>query len=418
MGTLRQTLNRRLFLRHLRNSPLYAWALSGHVGSNPALPDSAPGIAFAATPAEAKIISDPAQALNVFDFMSAAEQKMSVPHWTYLMTGVDDNRTRDANSQGYGLFQIRPRRFIDVEGIDTSVEIFGQRLPTPIMLSPIGSLRAFHDEGELAAARGAGARGNQMLLSTFASHHVDEVAKAYQKPLWFQLYPTTEWDVTRALLERAEDAGCPVLAITADTPVLSNKESLYRVANKERPECLACHSPEAKTSISRRSMFQGIDLTHVRSFLRGITWDLVDRIRQTTRMKIVIKGVMTAEDAELCVRNGVDGIIVSNHGGRQLESLLSTIEVLPEVVQAVNGKIPVLIDGGIRRGTDVFKALAIGADAVCIGRPYVWGLGAFGQPGVERILELLQAELVRAMQLAGTVSLDRITPAHVRRRPV
>ncbi len=422
MQNSRQSLSRRLFLQHLRASPLYAY-FAMQAGS-PVAPNSAGfssilglNAAFAASPPGEAKIAGPAEALNVFDFVPVARQNMSVPHFTYLMTGVDDNLTRKANRQGFGYFQIRPRRFVDVENIDTSVELFGERLSSPILLAPAGSQRAFHDEGEIATAKGAAAKGHQMILSTVSNHHVADVAKAHQKPLWFQLYPTSEWEVTRALVQRAEDAGCTVLAITADSPVLSNREMLWRIGNKERPECMACHSPRGPESISRRHMFDGIDLSGMRSFHRSITWDLIDKIRQTTRMRIVIKGVMTAEDAELCVKNGIEGIIVSNHGGRQLESLLSTIEVLPEVVNAVQGKIPVLIDGGFRRGTDVFKALAIGADAVCIGRPYLWGLGAFGQPGVERILELMQAELVMTMRLAGTTSLDAITPAFVRKRP-
>ena len=163
-------------------------------------------------------------------------------------------------------------------------------------------------------------------------------------------------------------------------------------------------------------MFDGIDFSQVRSHLHPITWDLVDQIREVTQMKLVIKGVVTPEDAELCVRHGIDGIVVSNHGGRQVESLLSTIEVLPEVVKAINGKMPVLIDSGFRRGTDVFKALALGASAVCIGRPYVWGLGAFGQAGVERVLELIQAELVVNMKMAGTTDISKITPDFIRSR--
>ena len=163
-------------------------------------------------------------------------------------------------------------------------------------------------------------------------------------------------------------------------------------------------------------MYDGLDVSRVRGVTNPVKWELIDRIRAVTRMKIVMKGVMTAEDARLCVERGMDGIVVSNHGGRQEETLLSTIEVLPEIASAVEGRIPVFIDGGFRRGTDVFKALALGATAIGIGRPYIWGLGAFGQPGVERVLELMQAELVIVMKQSGTVAIHKITRDFVQRR--
>ena len=255
-----------------------------------------------------------------------------------------------------------------------------------------------------------------MILSTLTSHHVHDVAKEYGQPLWFQLYPTNAWDVTQQLIERAERAGCPVLVLTADNPTRSNREMQKRAGNKIQKQCQACHETGLQAYFREHAMFDGIDFSQVRSHLHPITWDLVDQIREVTQMKLVIKGVVTPEDAELCVRHGIDGIVVSNHGGRQVESLLSTIEVLPEVVKAINGKMPVLIDSGFRRGTDVFKALALGASAVCIGRPYVWGLGAFGQAGVERVLELIQAELVVNMKMAGTTDISKITPDFIRSR--
>lgn len=297
------------------------------------------------------------------------------------------------------------------------MELFGQRYPSPVMLAPISSQQAFHHEGELALARAARARGAQVILSTLTSCHLRDVVKEYQHPVWFQLYPTNEWDVTKQLIESANRAGCPVLMLTADNPARSNREMQNRAGNKTEPKCRACHEPGVQAFLREHAMFEGIDFSRVRSHLHPITWDLVDRIRRITQMKIVIKGVVTGEDAKLCVSHGINGIVVSNHGGRQEESLLSTIEVLPEVVKEVNGRIPVLIDSGFRRGTDIFKALALGATAVCIGRPYVWGLGAFGQPGVERVLELLEAELAITMKMAGTTAISRITPNYVRRRP-
>ncbi len=387
--------SRRRFLEHLRNSPVYAHlALAG-------------GLAKAASPKDA---------VNIFDLAKVAQANLSEPHWAYLVTGVDDNLTRQANRDGFKLFQIRPRRFVYIDKIDTSLELFGQKLTSPIVLAPAASHRTFHEEGELAVARAARERGHQMILTNFSTFHVAEVANQFQRPLWFQVYPTENWEVARQIIGRGEEAGCPVLVFTADTPIGSNREVTKRAGSRDRDECRLCHAEGTQGYLSRRGTFKGIDYTKVKRTARPITWDFVDKVRRITKMKIVIKGVLTREDAMECVARGMDGIIVSNHGGRQLESGLSTIEALPEVVEAVDGKIPVLIDGGFRRGTDVFKALAIGAKAICIGRPYLWGLGAYGQPGVERILELMQAELVLDMKLAGTTSLDQITPAFVQRR--
>jgi (S)-2-hydroxy-acid oxidase len=415
-------LSRRRFMKYMGYSPLALPFVAGACwpGQQESVPASAGVIPEAGHAVQAvKPIASAQETLNVFDFISVAQKnitEISPAHWPYLMTGSDDNLTVQANRDGFQLFQIRPRRFVDVLKVDTSVEVFGQRYASPIMLAPIGSQQGFHPDGELATARAACERGIQFILSTLTSYNVRDVARVYERPLWFQLYPTNDWDVTRKLIEKAEDAGCSVLMLTADNPVRSNREMQKRAGEKDQPRCAGCHKPGVQEFLREHAMFEGIDFSRVTSHLFPITWDLMGRIRRVRRMKLVIKGVVTAEDAELCVRNGSDGIVVSNHGGRQEESLLSTIEVLPEVVRAVKGKIPVLIDSGFRRGTDIFKALALGADAVCIGRPYIWGLGAFGEAGVARVLELLQTELKLTMQLTGTTSLSMITPEFVRPR--
>ena len=408
-GKISNSLSRRRFIEYLAGSPFY-----GPLSSAAFFPGT--GVAAGEQSPADTLIQSANEAFNLFDFIPVARKKIRASHWAYLMTGSDDNLTVQANRDGFLLFQIRARRFIDVENVDTSVEVFGQRYPSPIMLAPIGSQKAFHSEGELAVARAARSKRVQMILSTLTTSSLHNVTREYQQPIWFQLYPTSEWEVTRQLIEQAERAHCPVLVITADTPVPSNREMQKRAGSKTQSQCRVCHEPGSQGSFRRLAMFQGIDVSGVDSPAHPITWDLINRIRGVTRMKLVIKGIVTAEDAELCVRHGIDGVVVSNHGGRQEESLLSTIEVLPEVVKAVNGKIPVLIDSGIRRGTDVFKALALGATAVCIGRPYVWGLGAFGQAGVEQVLELLRAELVVTMKMAGTTSISNLTPNFIRKR--
>jgi isopentenyl diphosphate isomerase/L-lactate dehydrogenase-like FMN-dependent dehydrogenase len=245
---------------------------------------------------------------------------------------------------------------------------------------------------------------------------VEEVTAARGAPIWYQLYPTAKWAVTEALVRRAEAAGCPVLVLTVDLPVISHRETASELARLDERDCAACHEQGASTyfRVGRKPMFDGLDTSGLRDLdAPALTWDFIDRLRSLTSMKILLKGIVTREDAKLAVERGADGIIVSNHGGRAEESARGTIESLPEVVEAVGGRIPVLIDSGFRRGTDVFKALALGADAVAIGRPYLWGLAAFGQAGVEAVLDILRRELALAMRLAGVTSIGGITRDYV-----
>jgi isopentenyl diphosphate isomerase/L-lactate dehydrogenase-like FMN-dependent dehydrogenase len=245
---------------------------------------------------------------------------------------------------------------------------------------------------------------------------VEDVTAARGGPIWYQLYPTAKWAVTEALVERAEAAGCPAIVLTVDLPVISNRETASELARLDERDCDVCHERDASTyfRVDRKPMFDGLDTSGLRDLdAPALTWDFIDRLRSITRMRILLKGIVTREDAKLAVERGVDGIIVSNHGGRAEESARGTIESLPEVVDAVSGRIPILIDSGFRRGTDIFKALALGADAVAIGRPYLWGLAAFGQPGVEAVLDILRKELALAMRLAGVTSIPGITRDYV-----
>src|SRR5437762_252610 len=219
------------------------------------------------------------------------------------------------------------------------------------------------------------------------------------------------------MVTRAEKAGCPVVAVTVDRSGGRNQETLFRLQRTDTRECSGCHDRSSlQANMKRRSMYEGLDLaglSHTQS--SAMTWDFLKRLRDTTKMKIVLKGILAHEDATLAVENGMDGIIVSNHGARSEDSGRSTIDALPEIVAAVGGKMPVLVDSGFRRGTDICKALAMGAQAVCIGRPYIWGLGAFGQAGVERVLELLRIELRAIMQQVGAPNVKAVVPAMVRR---
>jgi 4-hydroxymandelate oxidase len=401
--------DRRQFLTFLVSSPLLA--LGGVLPGPLASPETAQA-AESDGPKQA-LIASANDALNVFDFELVARQTLPPAHYGYLATGVDDDATLQANRTGFSKFQIRARRLVDVSRIDTSTELFGTTWKTPIALAPVGSQKAFHADGEIAAARSAGARGHLLILSTGSTTSVESVTTAWGGPIWFQLYPTDTWRITQALVKRAERAGCPVLVLTVDLPVGRNTETEARFAKRDTRQCASCHQPGLAGYLRRKPMFDGLDLSGVSLLAPGLTWEFVRRLRDITKMKLVLKGLETREDAELAVRHGVDGIIVSNHGGRAQEGGRGTIECLPEVVDAVHGKLPVLVDGGFRRGTDVFKALALGARGVCIGRPYIWGLAAFGQSGVDKVLDILTRELALIMRHAGATSMGKINRSFI-----
>jgi isopentenyl diphosphate isomerase/L-lactate dehydrogenase-like FMN-dependent dehydrogenase len=357
------------------------------------------------------LITAPEDALNVFDFQAVARATLPPAHYGYIATGVDGDATLRANRTGFAKLHVRPKRLVDVTNIDMGVELFGERWDSPIVLSPAGSQKAFHPEGEAAVARAAAVKNHLQLLSTVTTTAVEEVAAARGAPVWYQLYPTSEWRITEALLRRAEGAGCPVVVLTVDMPVLSNRESGARWARIDTRDCGTCHAGpgDFTGSLVRKPMFDGLDVTGVPGLDQpALTWDFIRRLKDNTDMRVVIKGIVTREDAARCLEYDADGIIVSNHGGRAEESGRATIRSLPEVVSAVAGQVPVLVDGGFRRGNDVLKALALGATAICIGRPYLWGLGAFGQPGVEAVLDILRRETELAMRLAGTPTIDDI----------
>ncbi|HZQ70908.1 MAG TPA: alpha-hydroxy acid oxidase [Terriglobales bacterium] len=411
--------SRRRFLRFLAASPVLTTPFfeSGLLTRLFAAQDAPPGSAqgkLADTARGNGVIAKAEQALDVMDFEPAARKALPPAHFGYLATGVDDDGTVRANREGFAKFQIRPRRLVDVEKVDMSVRLFGTAWDTPIVLSPVSSLKAFHPEGEVAVANAARTKGHLQMLSTVGTSSVEEVTAARSAPIWQQLYPTNDWNVTRAILRRAEHAGCPVVALTVDLQEDSNRETLYRSRRVDDRDCSNCHASGWRGYFERKPMFDGLDVSKVTALhLSSMNWDFVKRVKDATTMKLVIKGIVTREDAQLAVEHGADGIIVSNHGGRAEETLRSTIECLPEVLEGAGRRIPVLVDGGFRRGTDIFKALALGANAICIGRPYAWGLAAFGQPGVETVLEILRRELLAIMRQAGTPSVGAITPAFV-----
>jgi isopentenyl diphosphate isomerase/L-lactate dehydrogenase-like FMN-dependent dehydrogenase len=343
--------------------------------------------------------------LDVFQMQRAAQKTLDLETWHFVVNGADDLRTLEANRTAFDAWQMRVRRLVDVSHIDTSVTLLGQSLATPILLAPAGSQQTIHADGEPATMRAASARGHLMIASTTSSSSVGEIRAAGTAPLWFQLYPSPDQALMRHLLGRAEAAGCQAVALTVDSPTRGNREGERWFSRKS-----------TRQGPPRMGNLEGYD-GPPRIGDPSLTWAIVDWLRANTRLPILLKGIVTREDARLAVRRRVDGLIVSNHGGRQEESGRGTLECLPEVVEAVRGRLPVLIDGGFRRGTDIFKALALGADAVCIGRPYLYGLGAYGEQGVAKVLAILDSELQRAMQFAGATSLAAISPASVQRRP-
>jgi 4-hydroxymandelate oxidase len=384
-------LSRNHFLKFLAASPLASLAQSG----------------------PSPVIASVADALNVFDFEAAARQRVPPAHFGYIATGVDDDRTVRANRDGFQRYQIRSRRLVDVSKTDTSIELLGTRWETPIALAPAASQRAFHPEGEIAVARAARARKHLQILSTVATASIEEVNATRGEPVWFQHYPSSEWKVSHHMIQRAERAGCPVIVVTVDQIRGTNRETLRRYELQDPRTCTDCHDrTNLQTRQRRKPMFDGLDLSGL-TLQPPMTWEDIRRIRDVTRMKLIIKGLVVREDAALAVASGADAIICSNHGGRADETGRASIESLVEVLEGAAGKIPVMVDGGFRRGTDIFTALSLGAAAICIGRPYLWGLGAFGQEGVEAVLEILTRELHLAMRYAGTPSIKHITRAYV-----
>ena len=363
-----------------------------------------------------KLIATPREALDVFDFELVAHKNLPPAHFGYMASGVDDDATLRANREGFQKFQLRPRRLVDVGKVDTRMELFGETYGSPIVVAPTGSNRAFHEEGELAVSRAARASNHLTMLSTVATTSIEDAIEARGRPVWFQLYPTDKWEVAEALARRAEKAGAGAIVVTVDVLARQNWETMYRLLRTDKRDCSSCHALSMKSFVQRKPNFDGIDLAGVNTTAHTtLTWPFLKRLRDTVKTRLVVKGLMTPEDAKLAVEAGLDSIVVSNHGGRVDDSGRSTIDALPEILEAVGGKMPVLVDSGFRRGTDIAKALAMGARAVCVGRPYLWGLAAFGQPGVERALGLLHGELRAVMMQVGAPSLKDLVPAMVRR---
>src|SRR5580704_4835574 len=412
MPTIDPHTSRRHFLQYLAASPFYASsALAAYAAETPSrLPDP-----MIWSPRDLDhLISTPKEAINVFDFEPVMHKNVPPGHFGYMASGIDDEVTLRANREGFLKFQLRPRRLVDVSKVDMSADILGVKYSTPIIIAPTGGHKAYNADGEIGVAKAAKSGDHLMILSTQASTSIEDVTAARGQPIWFQLYASNKFDVAKHHVQRAEKAGALAVAVTVDRSGGRNQETLFRMQRTDPRQCSDCHdnSTLANAQISK-PMYDGVDLSGLRNIqASAMSWDYIKRLRDVTKMKIVLKGIQAFEDAKIAADSGIDAIIVSDHGGRADEAGRGTIDMLPEIIEA-SGSMPVLIDSGFRRGTDIVKALCMGAKGVAVGRPYLWGLGAFGQAGVERVLDILRTELVVAMQQVGAPALKDLKPEMV-----
>ncbi|MGH9579415.1 MAG: alpha-hydroxy acid oxidase [Terriglobales bacterium] len=346
--------------------------------------------------------------LSLGDFEAAAQDKLPPPARAYIAGGAADEITLRWNREALEAMALLPRVLVDVSRLDTRVTLLGEELPFPILLAPTAFHRLVHPEGEAATARGAGAAGAVLVVSSAATTSVEEIARVATGPLWFQLYMQLDRGFTREMVERAGAAGCRALCLTVDTPVIGVRDREVRAGfalppGLELPNLKGSY-PEANRAPHR----PGEEGIYSPSLDPTVTWKEVEWLRSISRLPLLLKGILDPADAERAVAAGVDGILVSNHGARNLDTAPASIAALPAVVEKVAGRIPVLMDGGIRRGTDVVKALALGARAVLIGRPYLYALAVGGAQGVTRAVSILRRELEMAMALTGRTSLAQI----------
>lgn len=340
--------------------------------------------------------------VNLEELQPLARQKLDPMAYDYIASGAEDEWTLRENKDAYRRIKLRPRVLVDVSKQDVSTEVLGTRVALPVLLAPVAMHRLACPEGELASARAAEALGALLVLSTLSSYSLEEVAQAANGPRWFQLYCFKDRQVTKTLVQRAQANGYEAIVVTVDTPKLGRREADIR-NQFHLPEGVVLKNLEG---LAMPDMPEALHASALAAYAASmlddtLNWSSIEWLRSVTPLPIVLKGIHTAQDAKLSAEHGAAGIIVSNHGGRQLDGVPATIDILPEVVDAVGGQLEILVDGGVRRGTDVLKALALGARAVLIGRPYIWGLALDGQAGVKRVLSMLKEELALAMALAG-----------------
>lgn len=334
---------------------------------------------------------------SIPQYEARAQGLVSVPAWEYYDQGCADDLTVRWNREAFQRLRFESRVMVDVEKIDTSTTLFGRALAHPILLAPAAAHMLVHPEGEVATARGASAAAAIMVLSTNSNCSVEAVAAAATQPLWFQLYVSRDRAIAKELIQRVEAAGYRALCVTVDQPVIYARDR----SNRQTEALRSLPLPNVRRAEGGLTQTSG-------GRTRSLTWKDLEWFRSVTKLPVILKGVMHPDDAEQSVKAGADAIVVSNHGGRALDGVAATIDALPRVADRVAGRIPVLMDGGIRRGGDVLKALARGAKAVMVGRPYLYGLAVNGSQGVQHIVEILRRELEAAMALTGRTTLAQI----------
>ncbi|HVF46566.1 MAG TPA: alpha-hydroxy acid oxidase [Pyrinomonadaceae bacterium] len=323
------------------------------------------------------------------DFESIAQRNMSDLAWEYLASGAADEVSLRWNCSSFEKIRLKPRVLVDVSHIDTNIEVLGHTLAFPILLAPVGLQRLYHTDGEIAAVRGAGRAGATYTISSYSTTRLEDIAQAAKGPTWMQIYLQPDREFTRDVVQRAEAAGCGAFCVTVDLPVIGVRNRMDR---------------------ARFAVPADLSVPHMMENFTGspVTWSDIEWLRSITHLPVLLKGILDPDDAELAVNNGASGIIVSNHGARDLDSTPATIDALPLIAERVAGRIPLLMDGGIRRGTDVLKAIALGAAAVLIGRPFCFGLAVGGAGGVALVINILRKEFEIAMALTGRPSVAEI----------
>lgn len=356
--------------------------------------------------------------INVFDFEKLAQEKLFQMAFDYYASGAHDEITLRENHSAFDRLRLMYRVLIDVSQRTAKTTVLGQPVSMPILIAPTAFHRMAHSDGEAGTTRAAGAAGTIMILSSLANTAVEDITAVATGPVWYQLYIYRDREVTREVVQRAEQAGCTALVLTVDAPLLGRRERDFR--NRfQLPPGLTVRNvlPAGIADLPKEALDSGLAAYFATLIDPAVTWKDIEWLRSITRVPVLIKGIVRADDAVRAVDSGAAGIVVSNHGGRQLDTSPATIEVLPEIAEAVAGRIEVLMDGGIRRGADVLKALALGAKAVLVGRPILWGLTVDGEQGVTRVLEILRTELDLAMALAGCQTVEDITRDLVRNPP-
>ena len=415
--TVTSATNRRRFLQYLAASPLVAHEALAEEGITWPRGETDPMV-WAPGRLE-NVIKSAKDAIDVFDFEPVMYKNVPPAHVGYMVSGAGGESTLRANRTDFAKFALRGLRLRKPEPVDPSITLFGAKWDTPVFLAPTGYNKAFHPDAEIAVTKAGGGSNTLQILSSSANTSIEDGQKARNTPMWFQLYAPTNFDLAKGIVARVERAGTPALVITVDNVGSRRLITQERMRRMDRRNCLECHkTPQGGSGTLAMAAYTHIDPAVLKTAViqaGALDWDFVRRLRDTTKMKFLIKGILDADDAALAVKYGFDGIIVSNHGGRVDDSGTSAIACLPDVIAAVKGKFPVLVDSGFRRGIDVVKALAMGATAVGIGKPYLWGLGAFGQEGVESVLSLLKAETIAAMAQAGAPTVKDLAPKMIHR---